>query len=196
MKRALAALLVVSFAFAAAAPLLAAEGGSEDRLRRRVKRFYVLNYLNRYGEMWEMFSADLRARLGDDRRAYVQDARRSGFELCVDQAQVFTDRRPQIRVVVRTKFVVSEIPMFGREYGCQSFDARAEGNHVHVWKPGIGQNNFSTDIIKQYHYIFTGGSHVGFHPLSLQVNTQSFCMTGFFVYDEYFIRHEWFHSLW
>jgi hypothetical protein len=46
-----------------------------------VKRFYVLNYLNRYGEMWELFSNDLRERLGGDRRDYVKSSRRSGFEL-------------------------------------------------------------------------------------------------------------------
>lgn len=81
MRRAALLAAGLAFAFVALAPPASAARDDEDRLRRRVKRFYVLNYLNRYGEMWEMFSADLRERLGDDRQAYVKTSRNSGFEL-------------------------------------------------------------------------------------------------------------------
>ena len=81
MKRAALFAAALWLALSAATAPLAAEKEGEDRLRRRVKRFYVLNYLNRYGEMWEMFSADLRERLGGDRQSYVKTSRGSGFEL-------------------------------------------------------------------------------------------------------------------
>ncbi|MEM7243834.1 MAG: HEAT repeat domain-containing protein [Acidobacteriota bacterium] len=62
-------------------PCLAEAADSEKELRRRIKRFYVLSYLNRHGELWDMFDESLQERLGGDRKQYVKQSRRSGFEL-------------------------------------------------------------------------------------------------------------------
>ena len=60
---------------------------SEAALRRRVQRFYVFSYLNRHGEMWEMFSAALQEQLGSDRKEYVRSARAQGYELYSSQIE-------------------------------------------------------------------------------------------------------------
>lgn len=58
-----------------------AAASDEDALRRRVERFYVLSYLNRYGEMWEIFTPELKRRLGGDKKEYIRTSRQAGFEL-------------------------------------------------------------------------------------------------------------------
>jgi hypothetical protein len=64
-------------------PLLAAPAAGQDEkgLERRVRRFYTYYYLNHYDDMWGCFHASLRERLGDDRKAYIQNLRRSDLEL-------------------------------------------------------------------------------------------------------------------
>lgn len=74
------ALLGAVLALMVASSVPAADPGSEA-LRRRVQRFYVLSYLNRHGEMWELFTDELRRRMGDDKREYIASARQAGFEL-------------------------------------------------------------------------------------------------------------------
>jgi hypothetical protein len=78
MRRLRVPLLLLLATFASAA---ARAGDDEAALRRRVERFYVLSYLDRHGEMWEIFAPSLQHQLGDDRGAYARSARGSGFEL-------------------------------------------------------------------------------------------------------------------
>jgi hypothetical protein len=80
---------------------IGSDAGTEERLRRRVQRFYVLTYLDRYDEMWDLFAAELRARLGGDRRAYVRQARESGFELYASRIDVIELKGAAASVDVR-----------------------------------------------------------------------------------------------
>lgn len=119
--RGLAIAALLGLAAVALAPPATGGDDGEARLRRRVKRFYVLTYLNRPGEMWEMFSASLRERLGGDRREYARSARGSGFELYSSRIE---------RIEMRGETAVVDVSLQARLAGALEINAR---RHRMAW---------------------------------------------------------------